>query len=90
VGYRLVLEDGPDVCDSEGPAEYSDHGDELTGMYTPGYATPGQPRMTEEQMDRLRKRGMAGGQDTGLVRGVKKSDPAMFDQNETRQRDDSS
>jgi hypothetical protein len=32
--YRMVLEDGPDKCNSESSNEYSDHGDELTGMYT--------------------------------------------------------
>jgi hypothetical protein len=31
-GYRRVLEDGRDVCNSEGDAEYSDHGEELEGM----------------------------------------------------------
>jgi hypothetical protein len=31
-GHRLVLEDGPDVCDLESPGEHSDHGDELTGL----------------------------------------------------------
>jgi hypothetical protein len=34
--YRQVLEDGPDICDDEPLAEYSDHGDELEGMYTSG------------------------------------------------------
>jgi hypothetical protein len=34
-GYRQVLEDGKDICSSESDAEYSDHGEELTGMYTP-------------------------------------------------------
>jgi hypothetical protein len=35
-GCRQVLEDGPDVCGSESDAEYSDHGEELEGMYTKG------------------------------------------------------
>jgi hypothetical protein len=30
-----VLEDGPDVCDSESDSEHSDHGEELKGMYAP-------------------------------------------------------
>jgi hypothetical protein len=32
-GYRQLLEDGPDTCNSESDAEYSDHGEELTDMY---------------------------------------------------------
>jgi hypothetical protein len=31
-GYRQVLKDGKDVCNSESGAEYSDHGEELSGM----------------------------------------------------------
>jgi hypothetical protein len=27
VGYRKVLEDGPDVCDSQSDSEHSDHGE---------------------------------------------------------------
>jgi hypothetical protein len=27
-GYRQVLEDGPDVCDSESDSEHSDHGED--------------------------------------------------------------
>jgi hypothetical protein len=35
-GYRQVLEDGPDVCDSKSEAEYSDHGEQWSyaDMYT--------------------------------------------------------
>jgi hypothetical protein len=35
-GYRQILEDGRDVCNSETDAEYSDHGEVLEGMYTEG------------------------------------------------------
>jgi hypothetical protein len=31
-GYKQVFEDGPEFCSSESEAEYSDHGEELTGM----------------------------------------------------------
>jgi hypothetical protein len=36
VGYRQVLEDGPEVCDSESGSEHSDHGEMWTDadMYT--------------------------------------------------------
>jgi hypothetical protein len=33
-GRRQVLEDGPDVCNSESDSDNEDHGDKLTGMYT--------------------------------------------------------
>jgi hypothetical protein len=33
-GHRLVLEDGTEICLSDGSTEYSDYGEELTGMYT--------------------------------------------------------
>jgi hypothetical protein len=33
-GYRRLLEDGLDMSNSESDAEYSDYGEELTGMYT--------------------------------------------------------
>jgi hypothetical protein len=33
-GYRTVLENAKDFCSSESSAEHSDHGEELTGMYT--------------------------------------------------------
>jgi hypothetical protein len=33
--YRLVLEDGPDMCRSESENEHSGRGEVLEGMYTP-------------------------------------------------------
>jgi hypothetical protein len=33
--FKQVLENGPDVCNSEGDSENSDHGEELEGAYTP-------------------------------------------------------
>jgi hypothetical protein len=68
-GYRLVPEAGPDLCSSESLAEYSDHGDELTGMGTEamldeeGEPVLGRARMTENQANRLRNRKRAGGSD---------------------------
>jgi hypothetical protein len=40
--YRQVLEDGPDVCDSESDSEYSDHGEDwkLSEMYAPDMLGP--------------------------------------------------
>jgi hypothetical protein len=52
-GYRQVLEDGPDVCNSESDAEYSDHAEMLEGMYTEG-ATLASARPTTEQANALR------------------------------------
>jgi hypothetical protein len=60
--YRLVLEDGPDVCTSESENEYSDHGEVLEGMYisdvldSEGHPILDRARMTEEQARRLRER----------------------------------
>jgi hypothetical protein len=34
-GRRQVLEDGNDVCDSESDSDNEDHGEKLTGIYTP-------------------------------------------------------
>jgi hypothetical protein len=51
----MVLEDGPDVCNSESSNEYSDHGEELTRMYASNMiGEDGDPvldreRMTEDQ-----------------------------------------
>jgi hypothetical protein len=53
VGYRQVLADGKDVCDSESDAEYSDHGEELTSMYTTG-ASLASAKMTSAQANALR------------------------------------
>jgi hypothetical protein len=41
-GYRQVLEDGKDVCNSESDAEYSDHGEDWkpSEMYTPEMIAP--------------------------------------------------
>jgi hypothetical protein len=44
-GYRQVLEDGRDVCDSESDAEYSDHGNTLEGTRV---ATLASARLTTE------------------------------------------
>jgi hypothetical protein len=32
--HKQVLEDGPDVCDSESDSDNSDYGEVLEGMYT--------------------------------------------------------
>jgi hypothetical protein len=68
-GYRQVLEDVRDVCDSESDAEYSDHGDKWSDseMYTPDVMDEkGKPvleraRITTEQANALRAVGRAGG-----------------------------
>jgi hypothetical protein len=58
-GYRRVLENGPDVCDSESDSENSDHGEEIpyTSAYTAemldedGKPKNGGPqRLSEEQV----------------------------------------
>jgi hypothetical protein len=41
-GYRQVLEDGPDKCDSESDAEYSDHGE--TWQYSEMLGLDGKPK----------------------------------------------
>jgi hypothetical protein len=67
--YRLVLEDGPDVCTSESENEHSDHGEVLEGMYTPdvlgseGHPVLDRAKMTEDQARGLRER-RAGGSGT--------------------------
>jgi hypothetical protein len=46
-GYRQVLEDGPDVCDSESDSENSDHSEmwNYADMYTPDVLGPdGKPK----------------------------------------------
>jgi hypothetical protein len=58
-GYRQVLEDGRNLCDSESDAEYSDHGEVLEGMYTDG-ATLSSACFTTEQANALRAAGRAG------------------------------
>jgi hypothetical protein len=68
-GCKQVLEDGPDFCSSENEAEYSDHGEELTGMYTSelvgaeGKPNLARARLTKEQANALRAKGRAGGLD---------------------------
>jgi hypothetical protein len=65
----MALEDGLDLCNSESSAEYSDYGEELAiaDMYTPemldekGKPVPERVTITEEQAERLRNRGRAGG-----------------------------
>jgi hypothetical protein len=61
-GYRKVLEDGPDVCESESDSEHSDHGEEWS------YAEMSHRKcwvQTEDQKKRLasarRRSGRAGG-----------------------------
>jgi hypothetical protein len=62
-GYRQVLEDGPDVCNSESEAEYSDHGEMWLGsdIYTPdmldeeGKPILARATMTTEQANLLRQ-----------------------------------
>jgi hypothetical protein len=47
VGYRQVLEDGPDMCDSESDSDHSDNGEDWSyaDMYTPGMLGPhGKPK----------------------------------------------
>jgi hypothetical protein len=83
VGHRSVLEDGPDVCNSESEAKYSDHGEQWTDaeIYTPDMLGPdGKPRLslarlTTEQAKALRASrratndGRAGGQGTVVDAG---------------------
>jgi hypothetical protein len=47
-GYGQVLEDGPDVCDSEGDSEHSDYGEDwgYSEMYTPDTLGPDGKRPT--------------------------------------------
>jgi hypothetical protein len=74
-GYHQVLEDDPDVWNSESDAEYSDHGEQWSNadMYTPEMLGPdGKPKMnrarsTTEQANALRARGRARG--LGTVSG---------------------
>jgi hypothetical protein len=51
--HRQVLEDGPDVCDSESDNDYSENSDVLEGMYTEG-ASLSSARLTTEQSNALR------------------------------------
>jgi hypothetical protein len=50
--YRLVLEDGPDACDSESAAESSDHHEDLTSPLhgQPVLAEDGQPVLDRARM----------------------------------------
>jgi hypothetical protein len=72
-----VLEGGPDACSSESEAEYSYHGEMWVDdtMYTPdmmganGKPVLGRERLTTEQADALRTKGMAGGLDTVSGKG---------------------
>jgi hypothetical protein len=96
--YRRALEGGPEICPSESTAEHNEHGEEYSDsdMCTPGMLDGnGKPvltkaMMTTEHADRLRRQGRAGGTDTFSGDGVKMSDPAMLNQNETCQSDYSS
>jgi hypothetical protein len=60
--HHPVVEDRPEITDSEGSGD--EHGEELSGMYAPGSESLEQVRMTEEQAERLRNQGRAGGQGT--------------------------
>jgi hypothetical protein len=66
-GHKQVLEYDPDVCNSESEAKYSDHGEELTAMYTSdmldefGNPILARAMMTREQADLLRRHGRPGG-----------------------------
>jgi hypothetical protein len=74
-GYRQVLEDGRDVCDSESDAEYSDRGEVLADQGTPdmynkkGELVPSGARLTTEQATALRARGREGGRATVSGKG---------------------
>jgi hypothetical protein len=69
-GYRQVLEDGRDVCDSESNAEYGDRREELSGMYASemigkdGKPVLSRARLATDQANALRAAGMAGVQVT--------------------------
>jgi hypothetical protein len=69
----MVLKERPKVPNSESPAEYIDHGEELTGVYTPGCSSLEEARMMKEQAKRLRNRGIAGGSATDSVAGSQKT-----------------
>jgi hypothetical protein len=68
-GYRQVLEEGPDKCDSESAAEDSDHWQKCRDeeMCTPdimdekGKPVLSRARLATEQEKALRAAGMAGG-----------------------------
>jgi hypothetical protein len=61
-GYKQVLEDGPDVCNSESDSENSDHGEEFpdSNMFTPemlgqdGKRIMDPQKLTPEQAERQR------------------------------------
>jgi hypothetical protein len=72
-GYRQVLEDGKDVCNSESDAEYSDHGEQWTDadIDTAG-ASLASVRLTSEQANAIRantRQGRAGGLATDRAPG---------------------
>jgi hypothetical protein len=68
----MVLEDGPDVCDSESSAEYSDHGEMWTdaSMYTPDIiGEDGKPVLDRARMPEDQARRAGGpGTDSGAGR----------------------
>jgi hypothetical protein len=76
-----VLEDSPEICLSESSGEYSDHGEELSDAYVGevfdenGQSVLSRAVMTTEQAELLRNRGRGG--------VINRSQPAVFDQNET-------
>jgi hypothetical protein len=52
---RRVLEDGPDVMNSEDEdSKKEEHGEKLTGMYAPGCSSLDQARLTEQQAQEQR------------------------------------
>jgi hypothetical protein len=68
-GYRLILEDGPELSSSsEGSGD-----EELTGMYAPNCGSIEAARPTEEQARVLQAQGKAGIQST--VSGTQSTDP---------------
>jgi hypothetical protein len=67
--------------------EYSERGEELTGMYTPGRSSLEEARMMEGQAERLRSRGRDEAWLKAWGRSVKRPEPAISGQSEIRQRD---
>jgi hypothetical protein len=65
-GYRLILEDWPEI-DSGSFSE--EHGEELQRMYTTGYDSLEQDRLTERRPGLLRRQQMARGHDGDSVAG---------------------
>jgi hypothetical protein len=62
-GYKQVLEDGAERCDSESDSEHSDHGDDIpiSSMYTPELITMMTGCPWNSQCDTLTRKGAQGG-----------------------------